>query len=99
MVAEKFQIDSVKVTGKYICETKKLNLFIFTHAPRQNSPPGFYHYHPGRRKSPIPPKKHFLKIYCLPSRKRGGVGALVTSFDKFHHLCNLYIFGFNSDVP
>ena len=23
---------------------KKLNLFIFTHAPKQNSPPGFYHY-------------------------------------------------------
>ena len=22
----------------------KLNLFIFTHAPKQNFPPGFYHY-------------------------------------------------------
>ena len=68
MVAEKFQIDSVKITGKFICETKK------THAPKQNSPPGFYHYHPGRKKSPIPPKQHFLKIYFLPSRKGWGGG-------------------------
>ena len=35
MVAEKFQIYSVKITGKYICESKKLNLFIFTHTPKQ----------------------------------------------------------------
>ena len=33
MVAEKFQIYNVKITGKYI-ESKKLNLFIFTHGPK-----------------------------------------------------------------
>ena len=31
---------------------KKLNLFNFTHAPKQNSPPGFYHYPPGRQELP-----------------------------------------------
>ena len=32
---------------------KKLNLFNFTHAPKQNSA-GFYHYPPGRRELPVP---------------------------------------------
>ena len=79
---------------------KKLNLFNFTHASMQNSPPGFYHYSPGRRELHIPPEKHFLKIY-FPEQKEGERGlcswkklpklrrVLVTSFDKFHHLCNL----------
>ena len=49
---------------------KKLNLFNFTDAPKQNSSPGFYHY----------PR--------LPKQTR----VLVTSFDKFHHVCNLYSF-------
>ena len=44
MVAENFQIYSVKITSKYICAPKnyvqKKNLFIFNHAPKQNSPPG-----------------------------------------------------------
>ena len=42
---------------------KILNLFIFTHAPKQNSPPGFYHYPPGRRELPSPPEQRFLKIF------------------------------------
>ena len=39
MIAEKFQIYSVKITGKYICQSKKKkrNLSIFTHASNQNS--------------------------------------------------------------
>ena len=57
---------------------KKLNLFNFTHAPKRNSPPGFYHYPPGRRELPIPPEQHFLKIFLK-----------ILYFDKFHHLCNL----------
>ena len=40
---------------------KKLNLFDFTHAPKQNSPPGFYHYSPGRRELPIPSRTAFSK--------------------------------------
>ena len=49
---------------------KKLNLFNFTHAPKQNSPPGFYHYPPGRRELRIPPEQHFLKIF-FPEQKGG----------------------------
>ena len=39
----------IKINGKFICGSKKLNLFIFTHAPKPNpnSPPEFYHYPPG----------------------------------------------------
>ena len=109
MIAEKFQIYSVKITGKYICQSKKKrNLSIFTHASNQNSLSGFYQYSPGRRKLPIPTEQCFLKIYFFPSRKGGedyGVNkitklkrtqVLVTSFDKFHHF---YIFGFCFVVP
>ena len=38
MVAEKFQIYGVKITGEYLLESKN---FIFTHAPKQSSPPRF----------------------------------------------------------
>ena len=34
MIAEKIQIDGIKITGFYICELKKLILFIFIHAPK-----------------------------------------------------------------
>ena len=82
---------------------KKLNLFIFTPAPKQKSPSGFYHYPQGRREWRIPPEQRFLKIF-FPEQKEGErimelkklpklTRVLVTSFDKFHHLCNLYIFG------
>ena len=46
MVAQKFQIYSVKITGKHIFQWK-----YFTHAPKQNSPPRFYLYALGRRNS------------------------------------------------
>ena len=49
MVAEKFQI--YKITANTFV-SQKLNLFNFTHAPKQNSPPGFYHYPPGRQELP-----------------------------------------------
>ena len=49
---------------------KKLNLFIFTHAPRQNSLPGFYNYPPVRWKLSIPPEQRFLKIF-FPEEKGG----------------------------
>ena len=81
---------------------KKFNLFIFTHPPKQNSAPVFYHYSPARRELPIPPEQRFLKI-LFPEEKGERImelkkipkllKALVTSFDKFHHLCNLYISG------
>ena len=58
-----------KITGKYICESKKLNLFIFTHALEQNSSSGTYHNPAGRKKLPISPKQHFLKIYLSPAKE------------------------------
>ena len=100
MVVEKFQIYSVKIIAIHL-RVKKLNLLIFNRAPKQNTPPGFYHYPPGRQELPISPKQSFLKVF-FPEEKEGvdyGVEKIpkltkvsVTSFDKFH-LCNLYIFG------
>ena len=70
--------------------------------PKKKSLPGFYYYPPGRQELSIPPKKRFLKIF-FPEQERGErimelkkliklTRVLVTSFDKFHHLCNFYIF-------
>ena len=50
MLGEIFKVHGVQITRKCICESKKMNLFIFTHTPNQNSPPGFYHKHPNRGK-------------------------------------------------
>ena len=62
-VAEKFQIYSVKITVNTLV-SQKIDLFIFTHAAKQNSPMGFY-YLPGRRELPISPEQHFLKIFFI----------------------------------
>ena len=56
LVAEKFHIYGVKITATTFV-SQKVNLFIFTHAPKQNSPPSFYHYSPGKREMPIPPEQ------------------------------------------
>ena len=90
--------------------SQRIELLIFTHAQKQNYFPGFYHYPQAEENYLFPPKQRFLKIY-FPQQKGGwGVGenygvekinkikptrVLVTNFDKFHHLCNLYIFGFS----
>ena len=42
MFSEKFQVYGVKITSKYIYELKNSILFIFTNAPKQNSPLGSY---------------------------------------------------------
>ena len=62
---------------------KKLNLFNFTHAPKQNSPPGFYHYPPGRRELRITPEQHFLKIF-FPEQKEGGEDYVVEKIAKIN---------------
>ena len=72
MVVEKFQIYGVKITGKYICESKKkLDLYIFTHVPKQNSTQGYYHP-ADRRKLPISHEQHILKVF-FPQQKEGRV--------------------------
>ena len=64
MVAKKIQIHSVKITGKYICESKKLNLF--TLSPKENSAPGFYHHHSRQKEI-----THFSQTKCFEKRGRG----------------------------
>ena len=62
---KKFQIYSVKLLQIHLW-VKNLNLFIFTHAPK-NSPLD-YHYPPGWWELPIPLEQHFLMI-LLPEKK------------------------------
>ena len=80
MVAEKFQIYSVNITANTFV-SQKLNLFKFTHVPKQDSPPGFYHYPLGRRELPIPAEQHFLKIF-FPEQKKGGEDYVVLKITK-----------------
>ena len=50
---------------------KKLNLFIFTHDPKQNSPPGFYHYRQADGNIPFLPDSVFWKYFSWGARGRG----------------------------
>ena len=59
-----------------------VNLLIFTHAPKQNFVPDFYHYLPGRRKLPFSVEQRFLKIYFLPSRKGQGGWGIIMELQK-----------------
>ena len=61
--------------------SQKIDLLIFTHSPKQNSPPGFYNYPQGRRKKPITPEQRFLKIFFL--QQKGGF--------RFHQEINLLL--------
>ena len=54
-------VNGVKITGKYICQSvKKLSLFIFCHAPKQNISPGSYDYPPPPRLSQVEENYSFL---------------------------------------
>ena len=69
MVVEKFQIYGVKITEKCLCESKKMNLFIFTHAPKQNFPQVFII---SRQKEIIHiPQKAFFENLLFPKQKGG----------------------------
>ena len=52
--------------------SQKIESVHFYPSPKQNSPPEILLLSPGRRKLPIPPEQHFLKIYFFPCRKGGG---------------------------
>ena len=82
---------------------KSFKFIVFRLMPQAKLSPSFYHYPPSRRELLIPPEQHFLKIF-FPEQKEGErimqlkklpklARVLVTSFDKFHHICSLYIFG------
>ena len=62
---------------------EKLNLFNFTHAPKQNSPQGFYHYPSGRWEFSIPREQHFLKIF-FPQQKDGGEDYAIEEITKIN---------------
>ena len=49
--------------------SQKLNLFVFTHSPKEYSPPGSCHHLRSRRESPISPRHCFLKDYFPPAKK------------------------------
>ena len=50
---------------------KKLYLFIFTCAPKQNSPQGFYHYPPSRWELPIPIEQRFWRYFFTAEKVEG----------------------------
>ena len=91
---EKFQIYGVKITGTYICEPKNWTfpfLLIPLTLPQAE---GNYPFHPN---------SIFWRSIFSPAEKEEDYRAekmikiklarvLVASFDKFHLLCNLYIF-------
>ena len=61
-----------------------MNLFIFTHAPKQNSPPGFYHYPPERWELPVPAEQDFLEI--IFPENGGGCGGGIMELKKIPKL-------------
>ena len=78
---------------------KKLNLFNFTHAPSKTLPQVFISIPQADGNCPFLPNSIFWRYFIL-SRKIMKwkklpklAMVLVTSFDKSHHLCNLYSFG------
>ena len=115
MFVEMFQIYGVKITGKYIYESKNW-ICSFLVEPQAKLSPGFYHYPQTEGNYLFPPEQRFLKIHFSPAEKQKAGGrrglcswkknteikpmrVLLTSFDKLHHFCNLYIFGFCFVVP
>ena len=99
MVAEKFQVFSVKVTGAFA--SQKWVCSFFSHAPKQNFPVGSCYYPQAEGNYAFLLNSIFRKsIFSLAERREEDYGAvkmikikfervLVTSFDKFHHLFNL----------
>ena len=61
IVAEKFKIHGVKITGKCICESKKMNLFIFTCVPKLPLQAG--------DSFPFPPHN----VFCIFSQQKGRI--------------------------
>ena len=60
---------SVKITADTFV-SQKIESVEFYSCLQAKSPPGFYHYPPGRRELPIPLEQHFLKIF-FPEQKEG----------------------------
>ena len=79
---------------------KKLNLFIFSHAPKQKSLPSSYHHYSRQKEITHSSQTRFFENLFSPVEREEDYGAekmtkiklarlLVTTFDKFYHFCNL----------
>ena len=79
---EKFQIYSVKITANTVVNQKNESAHFYS-CPKQKSPPGFYHYPPGRRELRITPEQHFLKIF-FPEQKEGGEDYVIEKIAKIN---------------
>ena len=115
MVAEKFQIYSVKITGKYICVLKNW-IPSFLLMPPSKTFSQVFIINLRQEEITHSSQTAFSEDLFFPSRK-GDLGkgvrdygnekitkikptrALVTSSHKFHHICNLFIFSFHFVVP
>ena len=71
MVAEKFQIHGVKITGKCICESKNWICSFLLMPHKQKWPPGSYHYHSRQEEVNHFPQKTVFVFFL--SRKGGGL--------------------------
>ena len=105
MFAEKFRSYGIKITGKYICESQNwiwsflpilpsktlTQVFIIIHRKKEI-------IHSSRTAFPedvfFPAERGEEDYEVEKTTKIKPTRALVTSFDKFHHFCNLYTFSF-----
>ena len=104
LVAEKFQIYSIKITGKYICESNNKSVHFYSCPQAKALPQVFISISQAERNSAFLANS-VVWIYIFLSRKGMGgenYGAeKITKINKgighkfswFHHLCNLNIFG------
>ena len=90
LLANTFVSQKIESAHFYSCSQAKL-------------PPGFFHYPQWQKEITHFPRTAFSEDLFFPQEEDHGVEkitkikptrVLVTSFDKFHHLCNLYIFLF-----
>ena len=84
MVAEKFQIYSIKITGNTLVNQKNESARFYSCPPSKTLSQVFIIIPQADGNGPL-----LMELGKLPKLTR----VLVTGFDKFHHLCNLYIFG------
>ena len=101
MVAQKFQIYGVKITGKYICESKNKSVHFYS-CPQAKLSLRFLSL-PPREKEFTYSSRTVFSVFFSPSERGTGEDygvekitkikprrVLVASFDKFNHLCNFW---------
>ena len=71
----------------------------FHSCPQVKLLPGCYHHHSKQKEFTHFPRERREDYGAEKMTKIKLARVLVTSFDEFHHFCNLYIFGFRFAVP